>query len=162
MRFHKFKGRDEGYVWIDLDKVVYVTDEIGGEPREDGRPLCSMLMQGLNASLWVAESAADVLALIQPSAAPDTYEEELAVQKRMNEYRAAAAKRSRKNFIDRVIERGLGPVPPPTAAAIERLDELDRTARILLGAADAYWPRWAKDIIARRKEEITGITMSEV
>lgn len=71
MRMHKFKNQNAD-VWINLDAVAIV------QPRGITRTI-------ITTNGWVQEVdgfVEDVLALISPPAAPDTYEEELVAKKR--------------------------------------------------------------------------------
>lgn len=66
MRFHKFTTRQGGDIWVDLDQVHAVRG--GGK--------CTEIL--MHAWTHVVDlEVADVLALISPPTAPDTYEEEL-------------------------------------------------------------------------------------
>ena len=137
MRFHKFE-RLQGPVWIDLDRVETLIPSPGGTEIHIGG--------------WVHQvytPLEDVLALISPPAAPDTYEEELrdrltAIRSKVADLPPAAPAPKKRPF------KGLKWAPRQTAPtlaklAIEaqqqaRLDELDRIQesvnKALYGALD--------------------------
>jgi F420-0:gamma-glutamyl ligase len=71
---HKFDTPSQGYVWINLDQVTTVTRSHAG----DG---AYAVLQVFGSHWTIAMTVDDVLALISPAAAPDTYEGELAQAK---------------------------------------------------------------------------------
>lgn len=73
MRLHKFETPNAGPVWIDLDAVVSV--------RRGGLADTESEITAGNWTHLVAMPLDDVLALISPPAAPDTFEEKLAQSK---------------------------------------------------------------------------------
>lgn len=114
MRFHKFDypkaGRGQATeVWIDLDAVVSV--------RRGGLADTESEITAGNWTHLVAMPLEDVLALISPSAAPDTFEEDLA---------AHMAKLREQG--------GQGPLnmaPPPVSVDIsEALEQGERRIRL--------------------------------
>lgn len=120
MRFHKFETPVSAEVWLDLDAVQGL--------REAGRGRTEILIGS-----WthlVPMPLEDVLALVSPPAAPDTYEEGLAKhmdalrkqggQGPLNEWNVAYAK-----------THPLGPTSIREADRAGRLDELERVQRWL-------------------------------
>lgn len=155
MRMHKFKTISEGEVWINLDQVTAVCQSARNPD------CCSVIASGT----WHSVSARvdDVLALISPPAAPDTYEEELALIKREAEARRPTVQGVMDDVGQPVPLTSDGPwlnramVDQEVAAAIRaaRLDELERTMGAVLGRSEAYWPLWAKDILEKRRHDIS-------
>lgn len=124
MRFHKFKTKQGAGVWVNLDQVEAVYPAGSIEER------CNI--HTIGASFQVQHAADEVMALISPRAAPDTYEQELA--------------QAKAGHAD---------------AKYARIDECYRTARILLGDHPLYWPQWAKDVIEARVSQISGEAPAE-
>lgn len=124
MRFYKFKTKQGAGVWVNLDQVEAVYPAGSIEER------CNI--HTIGASFQVQHAADEVMALISPRAAPDTYEQVLA--------------QAKAGHAD---------------AKYARIDECYRTARIMLGDHPLYWPQWAKDVIEARVSQISGEAPAE-
>lgn len=125
MRFHQFQNTRGGLVAIDLDAVWGVCPLGGNETTIYAGGGC----------FSVKGAVEDVLALISPAAAPDTFEEEI---------------RERKSTIANALRDGERRI---------RLDELERIreeikrARFYAAIGNAR-PSWLEDHITRRRDEI--------
>lgn len=201
MRMHKFKtvpGQAIGTVaYVDLDAVSAVMA---------GPGLQTVLNLPGGGPLYVDMPIDDVLALICPPAAPDTFEEDLARRRDLwdaimgREKPAdtpelasfgATAYRVANGLEDRPMTAepedkpyyDLSSLDPPPADGLRRaagledrpktaeddyigpyaadagghrIDELYRTVRALIGQADAYWPKWVRDYVDTRIDQIEG------
>ena len=121
MRFAKFTGLHDGLeIWLDIDRILIV------EGRTDGGSNIHYVEDNI---IKIIDAPSVVMAVLQPAAAPDTFEEELRAP------------------------------PADGLCAVDRaarLDELTRTARMILGGEPAYWPTWAKEILGKRVAELEG------
>lgn len=112
MRFHKFKTRPDqaigDHAYVDLDQIHTVMPGVGGAVI--GLP---------GGPLWLDESVADVLVLVSPPAAPDTYEEE--IRDRMAAIRAKVVDLSKPVDISEALEQGERRY---RIAELKRLDEV--------------------------------------
>lgn len=122
MRLHQFET-DVGMVWVDLDQAHTIK-------RHEKFPKQRSVVAMPNGCVVVYQPVEDVVALISPPAAPDTYEEEL---------------RERKGTVAKMLRDGEIRI---------RVDELDRA---LAAWADCSpyesFLRWA---FARRREIDAG------
>ena len=141
MRFHKF-DRLNGPIWVRLDAVDSLIAAPGGTEIHIGgwTHLVSMPLE-------------DVLALISPPAAPDTYEEEL--RDRLGKIRAKVVEPEPFKVLDPVQQ-----VDAMLLAA--RLDEIDRlrkakgAAVAAINAGQVGAVRWLDRHINQRLKELTA------
>lgn len=148
MRFHKFEtpAEQSGEAWVDLDRIHAIMPD----PLRPSRTICATPSGAITVRMPVDE----VLQLISPPAAPDTYEEDLAATheaigegmraaiRRHDAERRAEAMRNMRDMSGKppvdelvIIETRSGNAPPlrtvhnPKAAT--RLDELSRIERAI-------------------------------
>lgn len=147
MRIHKFTTKQGEPIWIDLDQVHAVRSR-------DGRTT-EILMHS-----WthlVDLEVIDVLALVSPPAAPDTYEQEL--RERINKLGSAMAECSKAKATLTDIPEHILRDPVREALRAARLDEIERFEKAVLGAYVAAAERkpitsWFENHINARRAEL--------
>lgn len=152
-RFHIFQLEGNDRIAIDLDAIYAV------RPAGSNR---TWIDYAVDESSRVIGSFDDVVALINPPAAVDTYEEDLARLKAEGPGKITitpftVTPGSAEGLEDRPMtseEEYNGPYAADAGG--HRIDELYRTVRSLIGQADAYWPKWVKDYVDARVDQIEG------